>query len=187
MRKVILFSILIFVVILSVSCRSRPTPVSAEPQVPAATPAVPVATPTTPAATTPVATPAPTTPVATTPGTTYGGAAGTTAMVGNRHPSGIILDGATTYTVRRGDTLSSIARALYRDGSLYPLIMMVNSQVTDPDQIQPDMRFTIPNLRANMDDRQARESINRYFLQIANIEEQRGRFGTAASIRNHTR
>jgi hypothetical protein len=104
-----------------------------------------------------------------------------------RLQSGIITDGATVYTVRRGDTLSSIARQLYQDGSLYPLIMMASSVVLDPDRLVPEMRLTIPSLRTNMDDPAARESINRYFLQIAQIEEQRGRHGTATLIRNHTR
>jgi LysM repeat protein len=104
-----------------------------------------------------------------------------------RLQSGIIMDGATTYTVRSGDTLAGIARQMYQDGSLYPLIMMGSTEITDPDQILPGMRLTIPSLRANMNDPSARAGINRYFLQIAQIEEQRGRHATAALIRNHTR
>jgi len=65
--------------------------------------------------------------------------------------------------------------------------MMASGNVSDPDKIYPRMRLTIPALRVNMDDPTARQSINRYFLQIANIEEQRGRLGTAALIRGHAR
>ena len=105
----------------------------------------------------------------------------------NRHPSGIILDGASTYTVQSGDTLNSIARRFYQDGSLYPLIMMVSSNVVDPDRIVPQQNLTIPDLRLNMNDPTARQSINRYFTEAARVEEDRGRRGTAELIRNHTR
>jgi hypothetical protein len=65
--------------------------------------------------------------------------------------------------------------------------MMVSNEVTDVDRIRPQQRLTIPDLNVNMNDPTARQSINRYFLQIADIEDRRGRHGTAALIRNHTR
>jgi hypothetical protein len=65
--------------------------------------------------------------------------------------------------------------------------MMASGIIIDPDKILPQMRLTIPALRANMDDPTARQSINRYFLQIADIEDQRGRHDTAALVRGHTR
>jgi hypothetical protein len=65
--------------------------------------------------------------------------------------------------------------------------MMVSSGISDIDKIYPNMRFTIPNLRANMNRSAAKESINHYFLQIANLEDQRGRSQTAALIRSHAR
>jgi hypothetical protein len=65
--------------------------------------------------------------------------------------------------------------------------MMVSSGISDIDKIYPNMRFTIPNLNANINDPTAKANINRYFLQIADIEEQRGRRETATLIRNHVR
>jgi hypothetical protein len=65
--------------------------------------------------------------------------------------------------------------------------MMVSSGISDIDKIYPNMRLTIPDLKTNMNDPTAKESINRYFLQIANLEDQRGRSRTAALIRNHAR
>jgi hypothetical protein len=65
--------------------------------------------------------------------------------------------------------------------------MMVSDGVSDIDEIVPQQHLTIPVLGINMSDPTARQSINRYFLQIANIEDQRGRHGTATLIRNHTR
>jgi len=180
MRNAMLFSVLMLLVLLSAACKSKPAP-SGDAQVPAVTA-------TAASATAPGTTSTTTNIPASTPGAEYGTASGTTSgSTGNRHQSGIILDGATSYIVVRGDTLTGIARRLYQDGSLYPLIMMVSDNVTDPDQIEPQMRLTIPVLRTNMNDPTARQSINRYFLQIAQIEEQRGRSSTAALIRNHTR
>jgi hypothetical protein len=103
----------------------------------------------------------------------------------NRHQSGIILDGAENYTVKKGEILSGIARQKYRDGSLYPLIMMVSTNVSDPDRLTPGMNLTIPALNVNLNDSRARESMNRYFSDIAKIEDQRGRRNTAALIRRH--
>ena len=128
----------------------------------------------------------------TTPEIASGNASGTTSDTAsgniiNRHQSGIILDGATTYTVRRGDTLNGIARRVYRDGSLYPLIDMVSDGIDNPDKILPGLLLTIPDVSVNMNDPVAKAAIDRHFLQIAQFEEQRGRRKTAEMIRNHTR
>ena len=181
MRRALVVSTLILVVLLS-ACKSKPAPVSPQ------TPYVPPAEAATPAVNTPDTTTASNDAAE----TTYAAAPNTassaaSASASNRHQSGIILDGASNYTVRRGDTMSGIARRLYRDGSLYPLIMMVSGVVTDPDKIRPGMRLTVPALTVNMNDPTAKAAINRYFLQIAQIEERRGRRRTAQMIRNHVR
>jgi hypothetical protein len=64
---------------------------------------------------------------------------------------------------------------------------MASSGISDIDKIYPNMRFIIPNLNTNMNDPTTKANINRYFSQIANLEEQRGRSKTAALIRNHAR
>jgi hypothetical protein len=89
-------------------------------------------------------------------------------------PTELVLDGAETYTVVRGDTLSKIARNKYRNGFYYPLIMMASSNVVkDQDKITPGMRLIIPNLQANLNDSIARASIKRYLLEIASITERK--------------
>jgi hypothetical protein len=103
-----------------------------------------------------------------------------------RHYSNIILDGALVYTVQSGDILSEIAKHFYQDGTYYPLIMMVSDAVRDPDEIEPGMVLTVPDLRINMIDARARNSMNSFFGRIANIEDQRGRHKTAGLIRNRT-
>jgi len=95
----------------------------------------------------------------------------------------LILTGAETYTVVRGDTLSKISQSKYRNGFYYPLIMMAsNNVIRDQDLIIPGMSLTIPRLQANLDDPKARESMRRFFLEIANITE-RKRPRDAAGLR----
>ena len=101
----------------------------------------------------------------------------------NRHSTGIILDGSTTYIVKRGDSLSLISQELYGQQYYYPLIMMVADGVRDIDLIQPNARLLIPALRVNLDDPQAKEAMVRYFNSIAQLEEQRNRRTMAENIR----
>jgi len=194
MKKFILY---IFVILLAGACKSKAPPRTADPQ--------PIAQPgssSTPATTQPVSTtppPVTTQPVSTipSPGVTQPAQTPIPPVsqppvtidpnIGSRYQNNVILDGAVSYTVKEGDTLSGIARQFYQDGSYYPLIMMASGGISDIDLIYPNMKFTIPNLRANMDSQAAKADINSFFLQIAQIEDQRGRRATAAMIRNHIR
>jgi len=88
----------------------------------------------------------------------------------------LILTGADTYTVVRGDTLSNISRRKYQNGFYYPLIMMASPTawtnlglVQDQDLIEPGMALTIPQIQPNLDDPRARASMQRFFLEIADI------------------
>jgi hypothetical protein len=185
MRRILLFSILIFFLLFSGACKSKPAPQVNAPtntNPPASVP--PTNTNTTPPVNAPDNTTTTTNNPNTSPGNIYGG---TTDNYSNRHSTGVILDRSTNYSVIKGDTLSDIARKLYRDGSMYPLIMMVSGVIVDPDKILPLQQFVIPDVNINMNDPTARQSINRYFLQIADIEDQRGRHQTATLIRNHTK
>lgn len=194
MRKVFLFSILVLFILFSGACKSKPAPAPSESadsrtSTTQTTSSVISTTQTSnPNTAAPGATSTTTTTPETTSANTYGSVTfGTSGNLSGRHQSGIILDGATTYKVEKGDILASIAKKAYQDGSLYPLIMMVSPVVTDPDKIEPQMELIIPNPRTNMNDPTAKQSINRFFLQIANIEDQRGRKETADLIRAHTR
>jgi hypothetical protein len=104
-----------------------------------------------------------------------------------RHHNDIILDNAQKYTVQRGDVLVSIARRFYQDGSLYPLIFAASDEVTDPDRIELGVTLTIPELAVNLNDQKARKSLFELILEMAAIEEHRGRINTAEMLRNHTK
>jgi hypothetical protein len=96
----------------------------------------------------------------------------------------IILDGAETYIVVWGDTLTKISRSKYRNGFYYPLIMMAsNNAVKDQDKIEVGTILVVPKLQANMDDPKAKESMKKFFLEIAVITE-RKRPRDAAGLRN---
>jgi nucleoid-associated protein YgaU len=50
-----------------------------------------------------------------------------------------------TYKVRKGDTLSGIAKRFYGDANDYHLIYDANrDQLNDPDKIYPGQRLRIP-------------------------------------------
>jgi hypothetical protein len=88
----------------------------------------------------------------------------------------LILDGAGSYKVVKGDTLSAITRRQYGAGNGYffPLIMLASSDVVlDPDLIEPDMILTIPDLQRNLNDAKAREKIQAFLIDIAGIYEQK--------------
>jgi nucleoid-associated protein YgaU len=52
---------------------------------------------------------------------------------------------ATLYTVRRGDTLSAIAKTYYKDSSKYPQIFEANKPMLgDPNKIYPGQVLRIP-------------------------------------------
>ena len=53
--------------------------------------------------------------------------------------------GATTYTVKAGDTLSKIAKELLGSANAYPQIFEANrDQLSDPDKIKPGQVLKIP-------------------------------------------
>lgn len=64
-------------------------------------------------------------------------------ILGTRIVPGYI--GYREHTVKRGDTLSAIAKTHYGNASLYPRIVRANpSQISDPDRIFPGQVFKIP-------------------------------------------
>ena len=56
--------------------------------------------------------------------------------------------GTSTYTVKPGDTLSKIAKAMLGDANAYMQIFNANTdQLNDPDKIKPGQVLTIPQAR----------------------------------------
>ena len=103
----------------------------------------------------------------------------------DQYKGDLILEGATTYTVKSGDTLSAISREKYHNGLYFPVIMLASSDVVlDPDQISPGMVLTIPDLQKNLNNEKAKISIKKFLFDIAKIEDGRDRAADAKALRD---
>jgi hypothetical protein len=90
----------------------------------------------------------------------------------DRYEGSLILTGARTYTVVRGDTLSNLAKTNYgaNNGYYFPLIIAAsNETILDPDKIEPGMKLTIPDLQANLNNPQARGNLKNLIKDIADF------------------
>jgi nucleoid-associated protein YgaU len=92
--------------------------------------------------------------------------------------AGLILDGASAYTVKAGDTLAGITRNNWggKNGFFFPVIMLASPDavVADPDLIFPGMELTIPDLQKNLDDPKARQNIKDFLNEIATVYDKKG-------------
>jgi hypothetical protein len=94
------------------------------------------------------------------------------AQIYQEHQKGLILDGAKTYTIVYGDTLTGIAKKEYGTdkGYFFPLIMSASSgEFSDPDKILPDRKLTVPDLKANMDNADARATLKDCLNDVADF------------------
>ena len=102
-----------------------------------------------------------------------------------RYRTGLIMRGAETYTVVRGDTLSAISRTKYNDARYFPVIMMASSEIVlDPDKIEPGMELTIPDIQKNLDNPRSKANIKNFLNEIAKVEDDRNRPQDAEGLRN---
>jgi LysM repeat protein len=95
------------------------------------------------------------------------------AQIYDRYESTIVLTGAQTYTVAKGDTLSHIAREYYGTGDnpyYFPLIIAASkgsADIVDPDKIEVGMRLTIPSVQENLSNPAARDNLKNLLKDIA--------------------
>lgn len=104
-----------------------------------------------------------------------------------KYQDSLILDGARSYTVVLGDTLSAITRRSYPSdsGFFFPVIMLASNHVVlDPDLIEPGMRLVIPDLRANLNNAAAKQEIKLYLLEIADVYARKGDTRSEKGLRN---
>lgn len=99
----------------------------------------------------------------------------------------LIMSGAKSYTVVAGDTLSAITRKSYPNDNafFFPVIMLAsNDVVLDPDMIEPGMKLSIPDLRANLNNADAKAKIKAYLLEIARVYRNKGDAVTEKGLRD---
>jgi phage tail protein X len=100
-------------------------------------------------------------------------------------PSDIILEGAQTYAVTRGDIISTIAIKYYGASNMYyfPLILAANTNITDPDRIYPGMRITVPDLQRNLNNAGARAKLRSAVSDAAAYYERKGQLTARDELR----
>ena len=86
--------------------------------------------------------------------------------------TGLDFTGASTYTVKKGDTLSEISKHFYDDGYYYPIIMLASRGVViNPDKILPGMELTLPDLERNKANPNGRKAMKNCLNGFATIEK----------------
>lgn len=96
----------------------------------------------------------------------------------NTHEQSLVLDGAETYEVKKGDTLTSITKTFYAgndtNGYYFPLIMLASHNVvSDPELITPGMKLTIPNFEKNIKDAAVAKKLSPYFKDLSEVYKQK--------------
>jgi len=104
------------------------------------------------------------------------------------------LSGAQSYTVVSGDTLNQITRRFYgsltnvgkagtTNGFYFPIIMLASgSTIVDPEKIEPGMKLTIPDLKKNLADSEARRAIKNCLKDVAYVYNRRGESATEKGL-----
>jgi len=104
----------------------------------------------------------------------------------DKYANKLILDGAVTYTVKNGDSLSKISEEKYGNQFYYPVIMLASrSLAVDPDKIQPGMQLTIIDLEKNLADRNAKAAVKGVISDCVPIERERNGENSAQMMREH--
>ena len=94
------------------------------------------------------------------------------------HAGSLVLDGAETYVVQKGDTLTSITKKFYagedENGYYFPMIMLASrGVVSDPELIEPGMKLTIPNFDKNIKDRKVAKKLSPFFKDLTGVYKQK--------------
>jgi len=112
----------------------------------------------------------------------------------NNYRSKLDLTGAKEYTVVKGDTLSQITRQHYgsltgvgeagaNNGFYFPVVMMASdSNIVDPDLIEPGMKLKIPDLKKNLGIPGARKAIKDCLNDVAYVYNKKGRAAEEAGL-----
>jgi LysM repeat protein len=107
----------------------------------------------------------------------------------------LVMAGAQDYTVVADDTLTAITRKFYRsltdvgeagpnNGFYFPVIMMASdSEIVDPDKIEPGMKLKIVDLKKNLADPAARAAIKNCLKDVAYVYNKKGVVTTEEGLR----
>ena len=108
------------------------------------------------------------------------------SQIYNTYRTRLDMTGAQDYTVERGDTLSQITRRYYgslsgvgdagpSNGFYFPVIMMASdSNIVDPDLIEPGMKLKVVDLQRNLDNPVSRKAIKDCLTDVAYVYNKKG-------------
>jgi LysM repeat protein len=111
----------------------------------------------------------------------------------DKYSATLISGGEKQYIVKKGDTLTKIAKAHYgiENGYYFPIIMLAsnvdnNDRTTllDPDLIEPGMDLIIPDLSKNLKDDKVRGELKQYFNEFADVYTFKNDKNTRQAIKN---
>ena len=99
-------------------------------------------------------------------------------QVYSSHAGDLVMDGAKNYTVKKGDTLTSITKTFYAgddvNGYYFPIIMLASRNVvSDPELITPGMKLTIPNFEKNIKDKAVAKKMSSFFRDLTSVYRQK--------------
>jgi LysM repeat protein len=99
-------------------------------------------------------------------------------QVYSSHAGDLVMDGAKNYTVKKGDTLTSITKTFYAgddvNGYYFPIIMLASRNVvSDPELITPGMKLTIPNFEKNIKDKAVAKKMSSFFRDLTGVYRQK--------------
>ena len=104
------------------------------------------------------------------------------------------LSGADNYTVVSGDYLVQITQKYYggltgvgkagtSNGFYFPIVMLASGNIiVDPDLIEPGMKLTIPDLKKNLADSNARKAIKNCLKDVSYIYNKKGHSDTEKGL-----
>ena len=105
------------------------------------------------------------------------------------------FSGAQDYTVVSGDTLSQITRQFYgsladvgdagpNNGFYFPVIMLASdSDIVDPDLIEPGMKMKIVDLKKNLANPASRKAIKDCLNDVAYVYNKKGNASTEDGLK----
>ena len=113
----------------------------------------------------------------------------------NTYRTKLDMSGAKDYTVVKGDTLSQITRNFYgsltgvgdsgaNNGFYFPVIMLASdSNIVDPDLIEPGMKMKIVDLKKNLAIPGSRKAIKDCLMDVAYVYNKKGDPTTEAGLK----
>ena len=117
------------------------------------------------------------------------------SQIYNSYRSKLDMTGAQDYTVVSGDTLTQITRKYYGDlgdvgaagpnnGFYFPVIMLASdSDIVDPDLIEPGMKLKIPDLKKNLANSISRKAIKDCLNDVAYVYNRKGNSSTESGLK----